>query len=490
MFERTSRQDAYKSNGDEEACLDPRIKRRFGERMAGVTVPGPPAIPRSAPGTRRAARELREEAERRARAEAGGVSEPSSIPVAAGPATPQGTLDPAVSFELPSDEFAPATAPVAGPAALPPELRVREPAQRSPDPVGRQADRSLTRAQLRVRPRPAPRPEHSARRAARAAGLLEDGDSTPVRHARPRRLARVAVVVGLAAGATLLLGAAAAVTALVLPEMSAPPQAATSMSSQPRGIEQLPVPEVEQTPPTVDLCAVPEFATAVEARDDEAAVVAAGGGEAFRAAVVDGHAACVDLADSARIWTVVDKLRPTTPIDYRPTSLVLPDGVRNIEGGALRSDAAAALTALVAAAQQAGVGEIALESAFRSYQTQQETYGRHFAARGEQADQVSARPGYSEHQLGLAADVVACAGSCGGLDALAGTPQGEWVAAHSWEHGWIVRYVEGATPVTGYLPEPWHLRYIGPELARAYHEGGWTSLEEFFGLPPAPGYAN
>jgi D-alanyl-D-alanine carboxypeptidase len=165
-------------------------------------------------------------------------------------------------------------------------------------------------------------------------------------------------------------------------------------------------------------------------------------------------------------------------------------GVRNVEGGSLRSDAAAALTSLVASARDGGVGEIALESGFRSHRTQHDTYARHFSERGAQADQVSARPGFSEHQIGLGADVVPCAETCGTLDDLAATPQGQWVAAHSWEHGWIVRYVEGGTGVTGYLPEPWHLRYVGRELARAYHVGGWTSLEEFFALPPAPGYAS
>ena len=135
------------------------------------------------------------------------------------------------------------------------------------------------------------------------------------------------------------------------------------------------------------------------------------------------------------------------------------------------------------------IGEIALESGFRSYPTQQDTYGRQVAEKGQEAaDLVSARPGFSEHQSGLAGDVVACAGACGTLDDLAATTQGRWVADHSWEHGWIVRYTDGATPVTGYSPEPWHLRYIGRDLARAYHDGGWTSLEEFFGLEPAPGY--
>ena len=52
-----------------------------------------------------------------------------------------------------------------------------------------------------------------------------------------------------------------------------------------------------------------------------------------------------------------------------------------------------------------------------------------------------------------------------------------------------MRYQDGQTPITGYQPEPWHLRYIGPELARAYHDGGFRTLEEFFGLPAAPDYA-
>ncbi|HKP07091.1 MAG TPA: M15 family metallopeptidase, partial [Microbacterium sp.] len=336
-----------------------------------------------------------------------------------------------------------------------------------------------------------PRPVVSERRAARADELLViDDGAQPVRHARPRRLTRrLVLVAGLATGAALLLGSAA-MTAMMLP---AEPQAtgadtAVAMTLELPQIEQLPVPQVEESPPAADVCALPDVASAVQRGDDEAAIVAAGGGEAFRAAVVEGRAPCVDLGDSARVWTVMDKIRPANPIDYRPSALVLPDGVRNIEGGALRSDAASALASLVTAARNAGVGEIALESGFRSYQTQEATYGRHFAERGERADQVSARPGYSEHQLGLSADVVACAGACGTLDEIAATPQGQFVAEHAWEHGWIVRYTDGATPVTGYLPEPWHLRYIGPELAKAYHDGGWTSLEEFFALDPAPDY--
>ena len=406
--------------------------------MADVTEPGGLVTPRAAPETRRAARAMREEAERRARAAAHDRSEPLR------------------------------------------DTRVLDVVEPAPHTARRTAHG----------PRPLATGAPATRREAHAAELLDSGGPVPVRHARPRLSRRLALVAGLTAGAALLLGSSATVTAMMI---GVPPdtgsQSAASLSVQLPEVQQLPVPDVDQSPPSADICTIPEFATALHAGDDEAAIIAAGGGEAFRAAVVEGRAPCVDLSDSSRLWTVVDKLRPANPIDYRPTALVLPDGVRNVEGSPLRADAASGLSSLVTAARDAGVGEIALESGFRSYETQVATYNRHVAERGAQADLVSARPGYSEHQLGLGADVVACAGVCGTLDELAATPQGAWIAEHAWEHGWIVRYGDGATAVTGYMAEPWHLRYVGPELAKAYHDGGWTSLEEFFGLPPAPGYA-
>ncbi len=395
-----------------------------------------------------------------------------------------------VAVEPASDEFAPGSVPAGAPSALPPESWTPDAAPPASAALGASTAHRVPQVRVRGRGRTAhsARPVVSERRLARAAEMLEvDDDGQPVRHARPRRLTkRLVIVAGLVAGAALLAGSAA-MTAMMLPP-SPDADAALSLTVAPPGIEALPVPDVEESPPAADICTLPDVATALQRGDDEAAIIASGGGEAFRAAVVEGRAPCVNLSDSSHVWTVMDKIRPASPVDYRPEGLVLPDGVRNLEGGALRSDAASALASLANDARAAGVGEIALESGFRSYETQQQTYGRHFAERGERADQVSARPGYSEHQLGLSADVVACAGSCGTLDQLAASPQGQWIAEHAWEHGWIVRYVEGATSVTGYLPEPWHLRYVGPELATAYHEGGWTSLEEFFGLPPAPDY--
>lgn len=298
----------------------------------------------------------------------------------------------------------------------------------------------------------------------------------------------------LFAGATV--ATAAALTAPALPGEAASPQATPRETVQAHILaippEGLPTPEMAAgTTGGGTLCDEPALVAALAAGDDAATIAATGGPEAFRAAVAAGTAPCIRLDDPARVWVVVNKQRPSAPIDAVPAPLVQAEGVRSLVGSDLRQDAAGALTSLVRAAADAGVGEIALESAYRSYTTQESTYAGHVADRGvEGADLVSARPGFSEHQSGLAVDVVPCdEGSCATIDDLAGSPQGAWIAEHAWEHGWIVRYTEGRTDVTGYAPEPWHLRYIGVDLARAYHEGGWTTLEEFFGLPAAPGYA-
>ncbi|MFT4229714.1 MAG: M15 family metallopeptidase, partial [Microbacterium sp.] len=152
-------------------------------------------------------------------------------------------------------------------------------------------------------------------------------------------------------------------------------------------------------------------------------------------------------------------------------------------------DAGAALTRLVAAADKAGAGELAITSGYRSYDNQALQYSGRVAALGRtEADALSARPGFSEHQSGLAADLVACDGGCGSVEQLGSTAQGRWLAKNAWRYGFIVRYEKGATDTTGYSPEPWHIRYIGVALATAYHDGGYHTLEDFWGLPAAPDY--
>jgi D-alanyl-D-alanine carboxypeptidase len=330
--------------------------------------------------------------------------------------------------------------------------------------------------------------------------LAETGE-VPVQHQRARRAAGVRLVFGAMAGVALAVGGAAAITAALV---SAPLSSAAELVAAdarleppsptpvplPQSVEALPTPTIAAAPAIVDICAIPAFTAALGAGDDSGAIAAAGGADVFRTAVASGTAGCVGLGDPARVWSVVNKTRPFDPVDYRPASLTRPD-VRDIAAGDLRADAAASLREMFAAAAAGGAGELALDSGFRSYDSQRTTYRRLVSARGAGgADLVSARPGFSEHQSGLAADVTACSSGCVGLESFAGTTQQQWIAAHSWEFGWIVRYEDECTSITGYSPEPWHLRYIGPELAGAYHAGGWRTLEEFFGLPPAPGYAD
>lgn len=308
---------------------------------------------------------------------------------------------------------------------------------------------------------------------------------------RRRRLAVVAAAVAVAAGLAIAIGAAVSGAAGGLAADTADTPAVAAAIAGPPAVpdEGLPVVQQAALAATSTPCDDAAFTAALAAGDDAGAIAAAGGGSAFRAAVASGIAPCVSLSDPNREWMVVNKQRAYDPADYRPGDLVMPANVRALEESALRSPAADALTQLVRAASDAGAGEIGYLSAFRSYSTQQSTYAGRVAVGGvEAADRESARAGYSEHQSGLAVDIVPCNGSCATLDDVAASPQGAWVREHAWEYGFITRYVEGSEGISGYEPEAWHLRYIGPELARAYQEGGYRTLEEFFGLPAAPTY--
>ncbi len=331
---------------------------------------------------------------------------------------------------------------------------------------------------------PAPLPSRRARR---------EGPRTDLRAlVLRRRLAVAAVGAVVIAACAIAVGAAASAGGQDATGQAnaAGPEAVASVQGPPAvPAEGLPVPTLAAAPAAATPCDNPTFTAALAAKDDGAAIAAAGGGAAFRDAVASGIAPCVSLNDPTHQWVVVNKQRPYDPVDWRPDDLVMPDGVRALEQSAMRSSAAKALTTLVRAADDAGAGEIGYLSAFRSYATQQETYAGRVAVGGvAAADRESARAGFSEHQSGLAVDIVPCRSSCGSLDDIAGSSQGAWVRDHAWEYGFIVRYVNGQESVSGYEPEAWHLRYIGPELAQAYHDGGYETLEAFFNLPAAPGY--
>lgn len=137
----------------------------------------------------------------------------------------------------------------------------------------------------------------------------------------------------------------------------------------------------------------------------------------------------------------------------------------------MRDDAATALEEMFAAAKEEGIG-LSTVSGYRSYSKQSTIYSRKKATQGqEEADRVSARPGTSEHQLGLAMDL-AKKGSSQLNTGFGKTKEGQWVNENAYRFGFIVRYLEDYEEITGYMYEPWHVRYVGKEQAKAIYESG------------------
>lgn len=167
-----------------------------------------------------------------------------------------------------------------------------------------------------------------------------------------------------------------------------------------------------------------------------------------------------------------------------------PEGLVSVSGVMIDRRVQQPLTSLARAAKAAGA-ELTLVSGHRSYGYQEDVYGRYRSARGQAAaDQFSARPGHSEHQLGLAVDVREKDGATVELvESFAATKAGRWLAAHAHEFGFVIRYPKAQEKVTGYEFEPWHLRFVGCDVARyLWARPDVQTLEKLFGLPDAPGY--
>ncbi len=186
--------------------------------------------------------------------------------------------------------------------------------------------------------------------------------------------------------------------------------------------------------------------------------------------------------DPASPWVVVNKAVPLDPVDYEPD-------LAQVRGYLVQPVVVDDLTALLAAADDDGV-HLTLRSAYRSYGYQVGVYDGWVRQLGrERADQVSARPGHSEHQTGLAVDLGSSTRpECDFEACFAGTVEGEWVAAHAGDFGFLLRYTEQDTVVTGFAPEGWHVRYVGRELAAYMRGQGIDTLEEVFGVPGGADY--
>ncbi|KAB1653841.1 M15 family metallopeptidase [Pseudoclavibacter chungangensis] len=203
-------------------------------------------------------------------------------------------------------------------------------------------------------------------------------------------------------------------------------------------------------------------------------------------------AGVTDITDPDSVTVLVNKLTPLQPQDYAPSDLVrLADiGLLSSNDHSLRAPAADALKVLFAAAAAEGI-TLDGQSGYRSYETQTSLYNGYVADMGQAAaDATSARPGYSEHQTGLAIDISSPDEPCALEGCFSGTRAGQWLAAHAWEYGFILRFGDGQTGVTGYEFEPWHFRYVGVEVSTAMHDGGFVTYEEYLGAPAAPDYAS
>jgi D-alanyl-D-alanine carboxypeptidase len=179
------------------------------------------------------------------------------------------------------------------------------------------------------------------------------------------------------------------------------------------------------------------------------------------------------LTDPNSPWVIVNKQHPLDPVSYAPSDLV---SIGN--GQQMRAEAASALQKLFADATTAGYTLVA-DSGYRSYTTQVSTYGSIVKAYGQTyADTVSARPGFSEHQTGWAVDIGT--GACHVADCFGDTAGGKWAQANAYKYGFLLRYPDTLTSVTGYSHEAWHFRYIGIPLATELHNKNVQTLEQFF----------
>ncbi len=183
------------------------------------------------------------------------------------------------------------------------------------------------------------------------------------------------------------------------------------------------------------------------------------------------------------------------PDGYEPSDLVQPNVLGS--GASLRKTAAQALEEMFTAAKEDGV-TLRLISGYRSESEQSYLYYTVYGG-GEVADAKSSRPGYSDHQTGLAADIGATVERENetGCDSLTtdsdsngdnracfgNVTEGTWLREHAHEYGFIMRYPKGKYEITGYTYEPWHFRYVGIEYATAiYNVDEYESFEEYFNV--------
>ena len=173
--------------------------------------------------------------------------------------------------------------------------------------------------------------------------------------------------------------------------------------------------------------------------------------------------------------------------DYKPKDMVtIPSKYTTYSNAKMKEVAYKAFKKMHKAAKEKGLN-FKICSAYRTYSTQRSLFNGYMNSRGAKtAFVLSAYPGRSEHHTGLAIDLLTGRNGWAMSNSFANTKEGKWVKKHCAEYGFIVRYPDGSTNITGYGYESWHLRYVGIDAAKEIMSQGIT-LEEYLDKLP-PGY--
>ncbi len=230
------------------------------------------------------------------------------------------------------------------------------------------------------------------------------------------------------------------------------------------------------------LCVI-AFAFASCSGDDDKASAGddgAAGGQKSEADLKAEKKAELKADIDAGLLVLVNKQHPVdsdyVPEDLAPVKYYAPD--RNKNSRFMRAEAADHFHELVEAAQAENI-DIVMTTAYRSYEFQQILWDNYVKEKGEEeANKTSARPGESEHQTGLAVDCSTSEIDNRNSQDFADTAAGRWVAENAYKYGFILRFPEGKSDITGYSYESWHLRYVGAAAAKDIYDNDLT-LEEY-----------
>lgn len=189
----------------------------------------------------------------------------------------------------------------------------------------------------------------------------------------------------------------------------------------------------------------------------------------------------VRTEDDGNLMVLVNKQYAVSR-DYYPTDMVDIDGsLSTNQNLKVKREAYDAYLSMLADAKKEGLN-FAICSAYRSYALQESLYNNSLAANGKAyTEKMFAYPGQSEHHTGYAIDVTSASMNWGLSQNYTDYPDGAWITKHCSEYGFIIRYPNGKEDITGYMYEPWHIRYVGVDAAKEITQQGIT-FEEYLGV--------